>query len=639
MDPNNLKEIFEKLKKEYIPTSQSIVEGFANMLGGAESLSREFGIGRQRMEEIMGAVADATPGITKLGGDLRNVVSVMDEIGKATRRNVVADEEQVSKLYASSEILKQEVGTIVDSFQEIGVEFTQVGGKIEDSIQYIQSVGGNVKKIMGDVLNNMSAMNRFNFQDGVVGFTKMAAQAAILKTDMRYTLEFAEKALDPDEAIKLSSAFQRLGVSVGDLTDPFMLMNKSLNDPAGLQDSIVKMTQQFTYFDEKANQFKINPQGMLMLREIGREAGISSQELSKMALNAADFDKKVSQISPEIKFAKEEDRIYLANIAKMGDGGKYQVSIDDRQIELEKLTQDQIDNLIEEQKKGPKTVEELQRSTLDTLKVAGYDLKAIKDKVVFGVVSAPTVRQGVEGARGVVTSLSGALEESTDMKFFREASEKSMEAVRSIVSKMYQGEGLSGFDMKNLEKEFGNLTDLQYKVDDKMRGAIELFLQKNSENNTEVGRLFQDFFKKQYDESDLKKRGEEKKQTSGRGEVSSEIMGEIKTTSSSIINRIDGVNNKLDRMTNPQPSGNANQSTITEIVKEIQTSVVKQGQVTVGFDSSKPIKIDLNLTSDGKIDMARLENSLLNNEKLSESLAMNIQEKFKTMNYSPIVEV
>ena len=225
MNPDDFLKKVSEFFKDAVPQTKDIANGLANMIGGAESLSKEFGIGRQRMSELMGAITDATPAVDRLGGNLKNAVETIEAVGKATRRNVVAGEKDVSKLFASSEVLGVQVSSIVDGFQDIGVEFTQVGGKIEESIQYIQSVGGNARVIMSNVLNDMSAMNRFNFQDGVLGLTRMAAQAAMLKTDMRTTMELAERALDPEGAIELASAFQRLGVSASDLTDPFQLIS------------------------------------------------------------------------------------------------------------------------------------------------------------------------------------------------------------------------------------------------------------------------------------------------------------------------------------------------------------------------------------------------------------------------------
>ena len=112
---------------------------------------------------------------------------------------------------------------------------------------------------MTDVSAKMDLMNRFNFQDGVLGLTKMAAQASMLRFDMSNTFALAEKVLSPEGAIETAAAFQRLGVSAGALADPFQLMNQSINDPSGLQDSLANISKQFTYFDDKTKTFKINP--------------------------------------------------------------------------------------------------------------------------------------------------------------------------------------------------------------------------------------------------------------------------------------------------------------------------------------------------------------------------------------------
>jgi hypothetical protein len=636
-EEDKVKSLTEALKQLYEEAkigSDDITAGFANMVGGAEELIKQFGIGRQRMQELMGAVTDATPAVDRLGGNLKDAVETIEAVGKATRRNVVAGEEQVSKLFASSQVLNQEVGTIVESFSEIGVEFTQVGGKIEESIQYIQSVGGNTRQIMTNVLNDMSAMNKFNFQDGVVGLTKMAAQAAMLKTDMRVTMELAEKALDPEGAIELASAFQRLGVSAGDLTDPFQLMNKSLNDPEGLQNSIVNMSKQFAYFDEKAGQFKINPQGMLMMRELQKQTGLSSQELSKMALNAADLDKKLSQIRPDIQFENEEDKKYLANIAKMGKGGKYEITIDDKQVELEKLTQQQMDKLIDEQKKGPKTVEDLQRAQLDAFTLVKSDVRSIKDKVVLGIVSTPTVREGAEGTRAVFAAGSNAFGSSVDLKLFRDGAEKSMALVKNFVSAMSKGEGLSKDGMKEVENAIKELQHLQGKGDEGLRSGIEMFLKENANNNTEIGRTVQKFIQKEYDESKLKK-GEQTKQstTEMKSSPSGEIMGEIKTTTSSINTKIDNLDTKVGKIATPV-ANNMGNTTVTEIVREIKTTMVDSDkQVVVSFDPSKPAIFELNIKGDGGMDYAKIEDNLVNSERLKETFTTNVVEKMKTMNF------
>jgi len=119
----------------------------------------------------------------------------------------------------------------------------------------------------------------------------------MLRFDMNQTFQLAEKVLSPEGAIQVASAFQRLGVSVGNLVDPFQLMNQSINDPSGLQDSLAQMTKQFSYFDEETKTFKINPQGVLTINEIANQTQMSAKELREMSLAALELDRRLSAVS------------------------------------------------------------------------------------------------------------------------------------------------------------------------------------------------------------------------------------------------------------------------------------------------------------------------------------------------------
>ena len=354
-DFENLKKTIESLKSPV----DLILESMADMFEEAESLNKSFIQGRARMDEMSDAIARSAAGVIRLGGNASAASATMAEIAEGSKRNVIATEEQVSKLYAASTLLGTSSSQLVKDFAEVGIEASQIGTNLEGSIDYIQSVGLNAKDVMGDVNANMSKMNRYQFEGGVQGLAKMAAQASMLRLDMQETFNFAEKVLTPEGAIETAAGLQRLGVSIGNLTDPFALMNQSLTDPSGLQDSIIKASKQFTEFDEKTQTFKINPQGVLMLREIEQEAGMSAGSLSKAALAAADLDKRISNISPEIKFDKEEDKQLLANMATMKDG-QYVVQLKNDQTgvveqkKLSELTQQEFDKLKEIQENSQK---------------------------------------------------------------------------------------------------------------------------------------------------------------------------------------------------------------------------------------------------------------------------------------------
>jgi hypothetical protein len=181
----------------------------------------------------------------------------------------------------------------------------------------------------------------------------------------------------------------------------------SINDPSGLQDSLIEISKKYTEFDDKTKTFKINPQGVLTLRELGKQAGLDAKELSKMGLAAAELDNRLSQISPSLKI-KEEDKQYLANISSMNEGGDYEVKVIDEQgIErdrkLSEITQTEFDNLIKQQKDGDKTVQQLQTDQLRLDEILGNNVAAIKAVVVGGVLTSDPLLKMNEVLREVTT--------------------------------------------------------------------------------------------------------------------------------------------------------------------------------------------------------------------------------------------
>jgi hypothetical protein len=403
-DKEGLEDI-KKVLNDIQNPAKALAESIALMVAGADELNRNFGLGRSRIIEMNNAFADSAAGVGKLGGNLNDVVNTITNISKASNRNVIENEKVVSELFAASKVLGISSETLVKNFKDIGYETSQIGTNLSSSIEYIQSVGLNATEVMQDVSNNMEKMNRYQFDGGVSGLAKMAAQASMLRFDMQQTFSFADKMLTPENAINMASAFQRLGVTAGNLVDPFALMNESINDPTGLQNSLARLGQEFTYFDEETKSFKINPQGVLTLRQMEEEAGLAAGSLSKSALAAADLDKRLSEVSTAgLKFENEEDKQYLANIANMGKGGKYEVTLNDgTKKELQNLNQEEFDELIEQQKNAPKTVEDIQRSQLSVLESIAGDMKAIANAGKFGIASARDVTTNMEGLRNIVT--------------------------------------------------------------------------------------------------------------------------------------------------------------------------------------------------------------------------------------------
>ena len=264
--------------------SQQKLSEFSNQILGV------FTQGRERIYELQNALADTTPKISRLGGDIKDVADIINGVAEASARNVVATDEQITKLYAATKVLGGDAKTLATTFLDVGMSIKSIPEALEDSIEYVQSIGGNAKQVMVDVTKNMAQMNRFQFEDGVKGLTKMAAQASMLRLDMSKTFSFADKLSSPEVAIEAAAAFQRLGVAVGSLGDPLQLLNQSLNDPSGIQDSLIEISKQFTYFDDKTKSFKVSQEGILRFKELEQTTGISAAEMSKLGVAALEVE-------------------------------------------------------------------------------------------------------------------------------------------------------------------------------------------------------------------------------------------------------------------------------------------------------------------------------------------------------------
>lgn len=469
-DPNltgsipDIKTAFNKLEEEAARSLKPINE-ILNQVNkitiAAETLNKEFIGSRTRVTEMMQAIADVSPEVIGLGGKFEDVGKTIDGIAKGSRRNVIASKEDIQELFATSKVIGQDVNKLVDQFAKVGIMYSDISEKVVDSINYVNDIGGNAKAVMADVLSNTDKLSRFNFQGGVEGLTKMAAQASMLRFDMKETFELAEKVLDPDQAIEMASAFQRLGVSAGNLTDPFMLMNQSINDPSGLQDSLINVAKQFTYFDEEAKQFKISPQGILTMREMEKQTGVSAKSMREAALSAADFDMRMSEIKKTgiATGFSEDDQKLIANLSRMNkEKGGFEIKVvDDKGQEsykkLTDLTSDQLKATLQAEKDRPKDIESVQRSQLNTQEGMLQNLKEINEKILRGITGGATAIKNIGKASTSLREKSREVTNTLLPSDFDERMEKTLKKMGDAATSETERKKLA----ESLKKEITNL--------------------------------------------------------------------------------------------------------------------------------------------------------------------------------------
>jgi hypothetical protein len=259
----------------------------------------------------------------------------------------------------------------------------------------------------------------------------------------------------------MASAFQRLGVSAGNLTDPFMLMNQSINDPSGLQDSLINVAKQFTYFDEEAKQFKINPQGILTMREMEKQTGVSAKSMREAALSAADFDMRMSEIKKTgiATGFSEDDQKLIANLSRMNkDKGGFEIKVvDDKGQEsykkLTDLTSDQLKATLQAEKDRPKDIESVQRSQLNTQEGMLQNLKEINEKILRGITGNQTAIKNIGKGSASLREKSREVTNTLLPSGFEERMEQTLKKMGDAATSETERKKLA----ESLKKEITNL--------------------------------------------------------------------------------------------------------------------------------------------------------------------------------------
>jgi hypothetical protein len=477
----SIEEFFANLEATLsLPKLSDFQSAIVELDNSSRQIIKTFTQGRERMLELTQAAADAVPQVLRLGGSLQDVTNNIIAVANASKRNVVASTKEIETLYAAYKTLGLEAENLTNAFLNVGMAAKDIRGGLEGSVEYVQSIGGNASQVVKLMVDNMDQLNRYQFDGGVKGLTKMAAQASMLRFDMNQTFQLAEKVLNPESAIEVASAFQRLGVSIGNLVDPFQLMNQSINDPGGIQNSLAEMTKQFSYFDEKTKTFKINPQGVLTLNEIAQQTGISASELRKMSVAAADLDRRLSAVSSAgLQIASEEDKQYLANIARITEQGTYEVTVKDEKSgklitkDLTDVTQTEFDKLIKEQKEGPKTLEELARSQMTITESINADVSAIKNKIVGGVASAEPVQNAIEGFRSFINKLGGNVSNIGSTAAVRGRVEQAFEGAKSLKDEFISSKDKGAVIRKYLDSLGGEFKEIKGELSTAFNKALK----------------------------------------------------------------------------------------------------------------------------------------------------------------------
>ena len=435
----------------------------------------QFGMTDKMAQSMRAAMALSLDAIQDMGGTLEDVATLQKGVAESLGRAVTLSAEGAKDLYATYKVTNIEVTKMVNSMADVGVSAYDTASEMKKVVDIARESGVNAQSVSAKVIDNMKYLNQFNFEGGVSGLAKMAAQASMLRIDMKSTLDFAEKVYNPEGAIETAAALQRLGVTQSDLLDPLKLMDLSQNDPAELQNQIAQMSKQFVKLKEDGSGFEIMKGGKRQMQEIAKAMGIPYAELTKMALAGANLDKKMKEISFPSDFGSEEDKKLIANMAEMKDG-KYQVTIGDETKDVDKLTKEDFAKMKEAAEKGPPTMEELAKQQLSAQQtIAGGIAKLVS-------IPAKTLAKSYTGdelltlAKGVMPAINNSLDPKLKPKELGRELDKTVEGGNSISDFLGGASDAILSSSANFAKAIDELTQKMPKISNGLQQVLDKVL-------------------------------------------------------------------------------------------------------------------------------------------------------------------
>lgn len=370
---------------------------FAQIEEYGTNIQKTFGLSKERVDEFKNSIANVAPELVKMGfeeGEITDqITQTMEGLGTAASLS----KEAIVEIAAAQKVTGIGAKDLASSFRDVGISIYDVGEQMKTVTEVARGAGVAVSAVAGLVTKNLREMNMYNFEGGVKGLARMAAQSQRLGIDMEKVFNQAEKLMNPEQAIDMSAALQRLGVTSSGLLDPLRAMDLAQNDPESLQKELVSLGKEFTRFNERTGQMEILPGAKRRMREVAEAVGMTGKEFAAMALKAGDFDMKLKQIKmPSLAEGDQETKELIASMAQLKDGvAQIEVRNKDTGVtstkRVEELTPEDIENLKKANEESSKSIEEISLSQLDTTKRIENLLSSGIVGTKFATATTPTL--------------------------------------------------------------------------------------------------------------------------------------------------------------------------------------------------------------------------------------------------------
>lgn len=389
-------------KEQYL-YSQLVAEQY-------KELGRDIGLSATQSKFLADSFKQSLPYFAKMGldaSDLRQTISeIMEESGRFKGFFPPEDTKRMADMIVGLGLSNQEVGSLVDRFDLMGVSVGRMYDSLSEVYGDAQSLGLNAKKVTDVLQRNFASMQRMSFKGGVKAMTEMAKLAVDMRMDVADMLGMADKFYNPEAAIEAAAELQLMG---GDIAkafgDPFEVMYMARNKPEELAKKLEEMTQNMTVFNEETGEYTLPAEARQQLTFMADKLGLSKDNVIDMAYQTSKL-KDIREAFDGSNMFSEGEQSAIASMAKFKEG-KWVVDFEGKSIPIENTSD--IENAIKggmlETQPDEDPILQTAKSTFTTADIAKQSLEQLKAQTQLQVDFYSTLEKGMVKPQESLTKL------------------------------------------------------------------------------------------------------------------------------------------------------------------------------------------------------------------------------------------
>jgi len=332
-------------------------------------LNSQIGIGKELSRGYRDNIVNAYDGVQGMGYSFDELADTAISATKETGRFFTMNESVMENMAVTSRAFigdMKEMAPILRSFELVGIGAEKTLENINAGGKSSLTLGLNIRKTTEEFQKNIGRINQYGFENGVQGLNRMVQKSVEFRMNMQNVFDIAEKVMSPEKAIDLAANLQVLGGAIGSLGDPFQMMYMATNNVEGLQDALIGAAESLAVYSEENGKFEITGVNLRRARAMAEELGMSYQDLSQMAIAAAERTSAAADLMTAGIAVDDKEKEFITNLARMGKDGKMVIEVppsiaeslglakDQSTIALDELSQTAANAILENQKEFEK---------------------------------------------------------------------------------------------------------------------------------------------------------------------------------------------------------------------------------------------------------------------------------------------